>query len=267
LQVNPAEADLLKKIEGYRGLCSILTLPSYPNSYKFPLLSASVLSAFPTSESESDTMSEIAKLTATVETLVARIAAMEATLARLATASAAPAVDAAAGGAGKKARKVREPKEKSACPPADTGVVRYFSASSGDFKVFSNFTRAPFTLDGKEYGSVEHYVQSMKFVGSDDAYAEEIRAQPKAAVVRMMGKNKKHPARADWEDVKRDVYLRAFRAKFAGHEELKAKLLSTGTAKIEYEAPDDAYWGIGADGAGENWAGQLLMDVRAELAA
>jgi ribA/ribD-fused uncharacterized protein len=60
---------------------------------------------------------------------------------------------------------------------------------------------------------------------------------------------------------------KGLKAKFTSHADLKEKLLSTGDALIEEESPSDSFWGIGADGKGENWSGKLLMELRAALRA
>ena len=44
-------------------------------------------------------------------------------------------------------------------------------------------------------------------------------------------------------------------------------LLPTGDAKIVEHTENDAYWGDGGDGSGENKLGLILMRVRVELRA
>jgi N-glycosidase YbiA len=41
--------------------------------------------------------------------------------------------------------------------------------------------------------------------------------------------------------------------------------LATGDAKIVEHTENDAYWGDGGDGSGQNKLGQILMEVREEL--
>jgi N-glycosidase YbiA len=41
--------------------------------------------------------------------------------------------------------------------------------------------------------------------------------------------------------------------------------LATGDEEIVENAPEDYYWGCGADGSGQNKLGQILMRVRREL--
>jgi hypothetical protein len=80
-----------------------------------------------------------------------------------------------------------------------------------------------------------------------------------------MGKTKKIEMRADWETVQMDVMRKALRAKFSQHADLATLLRSTGAARLEEESPSDAFWGIGADGAGANHLGVLLAEIRSSL--
>ena len=168
-------------------------------------------------------------------------------------------------------KKARKPREKAACPAAAEGVIRFFSSRDGEYKCFSNFYKAPITIDGKEYRSVENYFQSQRFVGSDDDYAELVRNQANPALCRAMGranessKTKPHKPRADWEAVREHVMYRGLLAKFKSHPELAAILDKTGEAVIEEESPLDDFWGIGKDGSGANMMGKTLMRVRKAL--
>ena len=170
--------------------------------------------------------------------------------------------------ADEKPKKVKEPKEKPTCPAASEGVIRFYS-SAGDspYKTFSNLSKAEFTLDGKSYYSVENYFQSEKFSTTDAEYAEKIRIQKNPALVKGMSKSKAHPIPEDWDSKRLDVMRKGLKAKFTTHADLKEKLLSTGDALIEEESPSDNFWGIGADGKGENWSGKLLMELRTALRA
>jgi ribA/ribD-fused uncharacterized protein len=166
----------------------------------------------------------------------------------------------------KAAKEPKAPKEKVACPTAEEGVIRFYSsAGTSPYKGFSNLAKAEFTLDGQSYFSVENYVQSEKFASTDPEYAEKIRNQKNPALVKGMGKSKGHATAEDWETRRVDVMRRGLLAKFTSNEALKDILLGTGDAKIEEESPAESFWGIGADGQGENWTGKLLMELRDSL--
>ncbi len=66
--------------------------------------------------------------------------------------------------------------------------------------------------------------------------------------------------------MKLDIMRRADFAKFSQNPELGAFLLATGDAELVEDSPSDAFWGNGKDGSGLNWAGRVLMEVRAKLA-
>lgn len=72
-------------------------------------------------------------------------------------------------------------------------------------------------------------------------------------------------ARADWDEVKDEVMERAVRRKFELHAALRDLLLQTSDEALAEAAPNDYYWGVGADGSGQNKLSLMLMRIRAEL--
>jgi len=74
----------------------------------------------------------------------------------------------------------------------------------------------------------------------------------------------------DWSKIKFDRMKRVLMAKFTQHEDLKALLLSSGTARLVESAtvdnPVNRLWGE-VNGVGQNKLGVLLMEVRAEILA
>ena len=72
--------------------------------------------------------------------------------------------------------------------------------------------------------------------------------------------------RPDWEQIKEDIMYEVCRAKFTQHEDLKARLLSTGSAQlIEGNDWNDREWGV-CNSEGKNKLGKILMRIREELA-
>lgn len=130
---------------------------------------------------------------------------------------------------------------------------------------FSNFSPHGFMLEGAWWPTSEHYFQAQKFAGT--YYAEEIRLAQGPYQAAGLGRRRDWPLRPDWEAVKEAVMIRALRAKFHAHPELRAVLLETGDETLVENSPRDWYWGIGADQTGKNRLGILLMQVRAELRA
>ena len=140
-----------------------------------------------------------------------------------------------------------------------------FYSTKGEHGGFSNFSAHPFELDGLRWPTTEHFFQAQKF--EDEEYREKIRLTPSAMIAAHLGRSRKVKIRPDWEDVKDDVMLRAVRAKFAAHEELRQELLETGDEEIIEKTTRDKYWGCGTDGTGLNKLGLILMAVRDELRA
>ena len=128
---------------------------------------------------------------------------------------------------------------------------------------FSNFARFPIELKGKVWPTSEHYFQAQKFAGTE--HEEAIRLQRSPMIAARMGRSRKRPLRADWEQVKDGIMRDAVWAKFSQHEALRELLLSTGDAQIVEHTKKDRYWGDGGDGSGLNKLGKILMDVREAL--
>jgi N-glycosidase YbiA len=139
----------------------------------------------------------------------------------------------------------------------------YFYSTRDAYGGFSNFSAHGFTLNGTWWPTSEHYFQAQKFAGSEHEEAVRRAKTPKDAAE--MGRDRRRPLRADWEQVKDDVMRVAVRAKFGAHAELRAELLGTGDEELVENAPGDYYWGCGADGSGKNMLGRILMELRAEL--
>jgi ribA/ribD-fused uncharacterized protein len=156
----------------------------------------------------------------------------------------------------------KAPKPKPEFVAAEAGTIRFGSASGkSPYICFSPLYKADFTLDGKTYATVEHYVQSQKYATTDPEYSEQLRLTEKPATLRLLASTKKHPAPADWESQLHTVYTAGSIAKFAAHPTLREVLQSTGAAKLENESTD-AILGIGVDGCGSNILGAALMVSR-----
>ena len=159
-----------------------------------------------------------------------------------------------------KEKAAKEPKEKKACPPAAEGVVR-FSSSAGTApnRIFSPLFKQSFTVGDKEFQTVEHYAQYIKFATTDPEFAVSL-LEKAPATLRMAGGGKKHEADPEYNI--EAAYRAAYTAAMAENEDLKTALLATGDAPIEAEYPSDAVLGIGEDGAGQNLLGAILMALR-----
>jgi ribA/ribD-fused uncharacterized protein len=128
---------------------------------------------------------------------------------------------------------------------------------------FSNFSAHPFTLNGRNWPTSEHYFQAQKFAGT--AHEEEIRLLSSPMVAARAGRSRQRPLRSDWEVVKDDIMREALKAKFTQHPDLKALLLSTEDAVLVEHTRNDSYWADAGDGSGKNRLGELLMELREQL--
>ncbi len=140
-------------------------------------------------------------------------------------------------------------------------VVFYRVADAYGF--MSNFAPFPVGVDGKRWPTTEHYFQAQKFAGRPEE--EQVRAAKTPMEAATLGRSLPG-LRADWDSVKDEVMLKAVRAKFSQHPYLRTELLATGDAILVEHTTNDSYWADGGDGSGRNRLGELLMQVRAELA-
>ena len=141
----------------------------------------------------------------------------------------------------------------------------YFFTKNDQYYELSNFYPQGLTEEGLYWPTVEHYFQSMKFPGPDNAdYRERIRRCRSPKDAKKLGRSRDIAIRTDWEEVKEQIMVSALRKKFS-HEKLKRILIGTGHRELIESSPYDYYWGIGSDGSGKNRLGFLLMAVRSEL--
>lgn len=160
----------------------------------------------------------------------------------------------------------------------EDGRILFYLRDRATFGFLSHFHPARFVLDGKDWPSVEHFYQAQK--SFDPAYRAAIRAAPHPAAAKALAapperrgkagkrswfRNNEALPRPDWDGVKLDIMRRADFAKYSQNAELAEWLLATGTAQIVEDAPRDAFWGTGPNGAGMNWSGRILMEVREQL--
>jgi ribA/ribD-fused uncharacterized protein len=140
-------------------------------------------------------------------------------------------------------------------------MIRNFK--SYETRFLSNFMRAPFTLDGFWYSTVEHYYQSQKTLDLYEGLAIREASSPTEA--RTLGS--KVTLRADWHEIKLDVMRNGVRAKFEQNPALRQRLIDTGDEElVEGNHWGDEYWGVNErTNHGENWLGRILMEVRKQL--
>lgn len=143
----------------------------------------------------------------------------------------------------------------------DCGTIYFYDRPSDRVKeehiFLNNFYYSPFTIDGIEYKTVEHYYQAKKFAG--DQFHQIIQtATPDEA------KKLAHEFtcnEVEWSQVKDNIMREALEAKFSQHQELRQKLLDTGSSKLIEDSSRDPYWGGILEGS-KNRLGELLEELR-----
>lgn len=139
-----------------------------------------------------------------------------------------------------------------------------FYGDNQPYGFLSNFYAAPITLAGATWPTTEHYYQAQK--SSDAQIQAAIRQAETPDKAKRLGRTVT-PLPGDWTAHRDEVMLAALCAKFTQHTDLAAMLLATGQASLVEHTTNDRYWGDGGDGSGRNRLGELLMQVRAEVAA
>ena len=152
------------------------------------------------------------------------------------------------------------------------------------YKDFSNFSdKYPFLYKNKEYKTVEHAFQSLKFI-QNEWYSEIIRTTKTPSSAKSLGcqkgsqwtpqdirenikksKNEGIKIREDWDVVKEEIMYELIKEKFKQNKEIFDLLISTGNSIIREASPTDAIWGLGKDGKGKNILGNLLEKLRKEM--
>ncbi len=142
----------------------------------------------------------------------------------------------------------------------------YFYKAWQPYGCFSNFSPHGIQIQGTYWSTVEHYYQAQKFVGSIDAVIIPIiHAAPTPEEAAALGRCSTRQLRSDWNVVKTEVMREAVLKKFVTHGEIREILLDTGNQTLVENSPIDYFWGCGADKTGQNYLGNILMSVRAEI--
>ncbi|MEE2730670.1 NADAR family protein [Ketobacter sp.] len=138
----------------------------------------------------------------------------------------------------------------------------YFSRSDAD-QLLGAWSPHPFQLEAREWPTVEHYFQAMKF--ADPAYQEKIRRAESPKQARKLGRTRFKKIRADWRKVKVVVMTRALYTQCRTYSHKAGALLDTGDQRLVENSSYDYFWGCGRDRRGTNMYGQVLMNVRNKL--
>lgn len=128
---------------------------------------------------------------------------------------------------------------------------------SGDYRWLSNFWPAYVQMDGVKYPSVENAYQASKAVNLADRVPF---ATCEPAEAKNLGR--RLSMRGDWNAIRVSVMTNMTILKYFQHDELRAKLIATGSCYIEETNHwNDCFWGV-CNGQGNNMLGKILMAVR-----
>jgi len=149
-------------------------------------------------------------------------------------------------------------------PIKDVKEIRFYS-SKGEYGFLSNFYPCRIYFGIEVFESVEHAYQSCK--PNDSAIIEWIKNAPYPRLAFVAGHNLfQKDIIDDWMEVRVKIMKNLLTCcKFYQHPDLADKLLATGDAVLIENSPIDSFWGVGADGEGENMLGKLLMEARKKL--
>ncbi|MBX9395664.1 NADAR family protein [Streptomyces sp. TRM72054] len=143
----------------------------------------------------------------------------------------------------------------------------------------SQWWPSPFTVDGVEYATAEHWMMAGKARLFDDAEAERrVLAAGHPAEAKKAGRLVRGFDEAVWERERFGIVAEGSVHKFAAHADLREFLLGTGERVLVEASPVDRVWGIGlaADDEaasdperwrGPNLLGFALMEARERLRA
>lgn len=124
-------------------------------------------------------------------------------------------------------------------------------------------------LDGLIFSTCEHLYHYMRFKLSDheqsDDVAERIlRARSAHDAFKFAQDNKLYQV-AKWDTIKFWIMREILKLKVVQHEYVRIKLLNTGERKLIENSWRDNFWGVGAEGLGNNYLGRLWMEVRDDV--
>lgn len=140
-----------------------------------------------------------------------------------------------------------------------------FSARTKEWEWLSNLSAYGFELDTLKWRSVEHYYQAQKFKGQREF--DLIREKKTGFEALKEAKKQGLTPREDWEEMRLSIMRTALNAKFQQNRKLRTQLLQTGNEELIHASSSDLFWGQDTEGNGENYLGQMLMDIRTTLAS
>lgn len=125
---------------------------------------------------------------------------------------------------------------------------------------FSNKYIDRFYIEDKEYKSIDQYFIAQIFIKTYEKVTSRNSSQFDNSFTNLINNCEKQ---FNDNNYKHELIYNALLAKFSG--KFGALLKLTTNKNIVYFNPDDLYWGVNADGHGENYLGKILMRIKDEL--
>lgn len=142
----------------------------------------------------------------------------------------------------------------------ETDTEVYFFTTA--FHPLDNFSAHVIELWGKRFQTAEHAFQWKKFSSEHPEIAEQVLEAPSPDAVKKISDANKSLQPTTWNQDKVEVMEEILEAKAEQHEDVREVLKKSGDRTIIENSPVDGFWGIGADGKGENKVGQIWMKIR-----
>lgn len=146
--------------------------------------------------------------------------------------------------------------------------IHFYRANEKPYGMLSNLYKREIEFEGEIFKTAEHAYQAGK--AAKPAVRKWLMDAPSPSLLAMAAHGLYvWDITPNWAKIKFDRMKRILVAKYTQHEDLKALLLGTGDARlVESATVDNAInrlWGE-VNGVGQNKLGQLLMEVRSQLA-
>ncbi|KAM0271911.1 hypothetical protein ACHAQH_008913 [Verticillium albo-atrum] len=167
--------------------------------------------------------------------------------------------------------------------PLPATPIYFWRESDPESGFLSQWAPTPFphpTDSSIVFKTAEHYMMYRKASLFDPSQEAPIFAATHPRKVKALGRKVKNFDAKTWDDHREEIVREGTRLKFTtgkGAEELRRKLLATGTGELVEASPFDPIWGVGfaphvaptvdREAWGLNLLGKALMVVRDELRA
>ena len=143
--------------------------------------------------------------------------------------------------------------------------------------IYSQWYPSPFTIDGIEYPTAEHFMMAKKAeLFQDTESLEKIMKTSDPAEAKAIGRKVVGYNDYNWNKIREDVVIQGNKEKFLQNPELRKQLFDSGEDILVEASPYDKIWGIGLseddhrasdplNWRGLNLLGFCIMHVRGML--